>query len=95
MAKGYWILSFDVTDRDALKAYAALAGPIIADHGGTFLVRGGTHEVTEGVAGSVNVIIEFADHAAAVACYRSDAYAEATRLRLAGTTGTFVIAEGL
>ncbi len=35
-----WIAHVTVTDEDAYATYAKLAGPAIADHGGTFLARG-------------------------------------------------------
>ena len=38
----YWIAHVEVTDAERYGAYAKLAGPAIAAHGGKFLARGGS-----------------------------------------------------
>ena len=43
--------------------------------GARFLVRGGAGEAVEGKFRGRVVVIEFPDHAAALACYRSPEYA--------------------
>ncbi|NBT32296.1 MAG: DUF1330 domain-containing protein, partial [Rhodobacteraceae bacterium] len=43
-----WIAHVTVTDADAYGRYAALAGPAIAKHGGTFIARGGRYVQLEG-----------------------------------------------
>jgi uncharacterized protein (DUF1330 family) len=40
MKKGYWVVAYrSISDREALKAYAALALPAIAAYGGRTVVR--------------------------------------------------------
>ena len=94
MAKGYWIVHIDVNDPEGYKSY--LAGTTEAHHKfhGTALVRGGKLEAVEGRARSRNVLREFPDYAAALACYRSPEYQRARPLRLQNATSEFVIIEG-
>ena len=75
MPKAYWIGShMTINDPEKLKAYAELAGPAIAAHGGKFLARGGRVASLEGFQQSRVVVTEFPSFEAAVACYESDAY---------------------
>jgi uncharacterized protein (DUF1330 family) len=58
MAKGYWIVRFDVSDMEQYRSYvAANAGPL-AEHGARFLVRGGDCELRRHVAVGDFLIIE-------------------------------------
>jgi len=94
MPKGYWVVHIDVNDPEGYKSY--LAGTVEAHHkfGGTALVRGGRHEPVEGRARSRNVLREFPDYAAALACYRSPEYQRAKPLRLKNAVSEFLIVEG-
>ncbi len=94
MAKGYWIAHVDVTDPEAYKAYIAANALAFAKYGARFLVRGGTHEVAEGASRARQVVLEFADYATALACYRSAEYQAAVALRKPASAGDLVIAEG-
>ena len=94
MAKGYWIAHNEVTDPETYKLYIAANGPIFANYGGRFLVRGGAGETVEGDLPPRHVVIEFPDHATAVACYRSPEYAEAKKLRENASRGFVVVVEG-
>lgn len=69
-----WIAHVTVTDDAAYKKYAGLAGPAIADHGGTFIARGGRYVQLEGTERPRNVVARFPSVEAAVACYNSAAY---------------------
>jgi uncharacterized protein (DUF1330 family) len=94
MPKGYWIPHIDVRDAEGYKAYMAATPPAHAKYHGVALVRGGKMEVVEGRARARVVLREFPDYAAALACYRSSEYQSARPLRLATSTGDFVIVEG-
>jgi uncharacterized protein (DUF1330 family) len=99
MAKGYWIARVRVKDPEAYKAYVAANGPAFATYGGRFLVRGGRYEVMEGdhhdrEGSDRNVVIEFPSVDQALACYRSEAYAQAKALRQDASIGELVIIEG-
>jgi uncharacterized protein (DUF1330 family) len=73
----FWIAHVKVLDTVAYGKYAALAGPAIAAHGGTFLARGGRYVQLEGNDRARNVVARFPSLDAAVACYHSAAYQEA------------------
>jgi uncharacterized protein (DUF1330 family) len=94
MPKGYWIPHIDVSDPEGYKAYMAATPPAHEKYHGNALVRGGQCEVVEGRARARNVLREFPDYAAALACYRSDEYQSARPFRLAHAQCDFIIAEG-
>jgi uncharacterized protein (DUF1330 family) len=94
MAKGYWVVNLEVTDLETYKHYQALVGPILADAGGTFIVRGGERLAKEGQVRSRTVIVEFPSFAQAKATYESEVYQTAMQPRLAASVADFVIAEG-
>jgi uncharacterized protein (DUF1330 family) len=94
MAKGYWIASVDVADPAAYGAYVQANAAAFGKYGARFLVRGGQRTVVEGHARSRTVVIEFADYATALACYRSPEYAQAMALRTPVATADIVIIEG-
>lgn len=94
MAKGYWIGRIDVRDEAAYQAYIAANAEAFAKYGGRFVVRGGRFEAVEGSARGRNVVIEFADYATALACYRSPEYQSAAALRWPVSEGELVIIEG-
>jgi uncharacterized protein (DUF1330 family) len=74
MAKGYWVARVDVDDADAYARYRELNGKAFAKFGARFVVRGPAAIVAKGTARKHNVVIEFASHADAVACYESEEY---------------------
>lgn len=77
MATALWIAHVTVTDEDAYMKYAAIATEAIAQHGGTFLARGGQAIQKEGRAHPRNVVARFPSLEAANACYESAIYQEA------------------
>src|SRR5713101_7460338 len=93
-AKGYWIPHIDVSNPEGYKAYMAATPEAHRKYHGHVLVRGGTCEMVEGRGRSRNVLREFPDYAAALACYRSPEYQNAKPLRLPHSACDFVIAEG-
>jgi len=94
MAKGYWIARVDVQNEEGYKAYAAANPAIFKKFGGRFVVRGGKFEGPEGHSRSRNVVIEFPDYAAALACYRSAEYQENIKRRSPHSIADLVIIEG-
>ncbi|MEO0503946.1 MAG: DUF1330 domain-containing protein [Pseudomonadota bacterium] len=69
-----WIAHVTVTDEVAYKKYAEGATVAIAEHGGTFIARGGRYVQLEGTDRSRNVVARFPDVETAERCYHSDAY---------------------
>jgi uncharacterized protein (DUF1330 family) len=94
MPKGYWIPHIDVSNPEGYKAYMAATPGAHQKYNGVALARGGRMEVVEGRARARVVLREFPDYAAALACYRSPEYQAARPLRLANSTGDFVVVEG-
>ena len=94
MAKGYWVVAVDVHDGESYQAYVRTNAAAFSKYGARFLVRGGRNEVVEGRSRDRLVVIEFADYATALACYRSPEYAAALALRQPVSTADIVIVEG-
>jgi uncharacterized protein (DUF1330 family) len=95
MAKGYWIVRVDVANAEGYAKYAAGNPAIFAKFGGRFLARGGRHTVVEGEGRARNVIIEFPDYHAALACFRSPEYQANIKLRHGHSTGDIIVIEGV
>jgi uncharacterized protein (DUF1330 family) len=94
MPKGYVIARAKVTNATQWAAYAAKASEAIRQYGGTPLVRGGQMTVAEGEGRARNVVIEFADFAAAKAYVFSQEYGEARKLREGAGEIDIVAVEG-
>lgn len=94
MPKGYWIGRLDIIKPETHQAYSLALAEVLRKHGGKILVRGGTFESMEGQARARNVVIEFKDHATALACYRSPAYTKAKALRAGAVDIDLIVIEG-
>lgn len=94
MAKGYWIARVDVSNQEGYKPYAAANPAIFKKFGGRFVVRGGQFECPEGSSRTRNIVIEFPDYQAALACYRSPEYQENIGRRAGHSTADIIIIEG-
>jgi uncharacterized protein (DUF1330 family) len=94
MAKAYWIARVDVSNEDGFTPYAAANAAIFKKFGGRYVVRGGKFDGMEGSSRSRNVVIEFPDHAAALACYRSPEYQANIKVRQPHSTVDLIVVEG-
>jgi uncharacterized protein (DUF1330 family) len=94
MPKGYWIARIDVLNADGYSAYVAANKEALSKYGGRFLVRGAPFEAVEGESRARNIVIEFADYATALACYRSADYQCAKALRQGQCVSDLIIVEG-
>lgn len=92
--KGYWIVRVSVRNAENYPDYLAAAKPAFEAHGARFLVRGGAFDLKEGQARERNVVVEFPSVEVAEACYASDAYQAARRVRIANADADFLIVEG-
>lgn len=91
----YVIAQLTVTDPAGFEAYRQAVPPIIAAHGGRYLVRGGAVARLEGApVGPRIIVLEFPDKAAAEAFYNSPEYQEILPLRLNTASGSVLIVEG-
>lgn len=92
----YFIFIRDkTTDAAELATYGQKAGGTIAGHAATPLAFYGKHEVLEGPDVEGAVILKFPSFAEAQAWYRSPAYQEALKHRLAGAEYRVLIVEGV
>jgi len=94
MPKGYWIAHLDVTDADAYKTYVEANAEAFAKYGAKFLTRGGPFTALEGHNRSRNVVLEFESKEQALACYWSDEYQNAKKLRDGACLADIVIMAG-
>jgi uncharacterized protein (DUF1330 family) len=94
MAKGYWVVSGDVSDPEGYKLYLAENAKAFRKYGAKFVARGGKSEVVEGTGRSRTVVIEFKDFATALDCYRSSEYAKAIDIRRGKASLDIVVVEG-
>ncbi len=95
MAKGYWIARVDVHDADSYKQYATLNQIAFRKYGAKYVVRAGAFEAKEGTSRSRNVVIEFPTYQAALECYNSPEYKEASKHRGGKVSnGDLIIIEG-
>ncbi len=91
----YLIADVEVYDQNVYAEYRRQVLPLIQQHGGRFIVRGGAHELLEGDWRPRRVvIIEFPDMAALKAWYRSPEYAKLIALRQGASRGSLVAVEG-
>jgi uncharacterized protein (DUF1330 family) len=92
----YVIVNVHVEDAEAYEQYKAPAQASIKAHGGRYLVRGGVTEVLEGDVdlGRV-VVLEFESMEQVRTWWSSPEYAAARGIRLASSTGTVFVVEGL
>lgn len=95
MPKGYWIANVTITDPDLFKTYQGMVEACLEQHGGRYLVRGGSCEQVEGTGNQRQVVVEFDTYAAALDCYRSAEYAEAIAMRNRAATTNLVVVEGV
>ena len=80
MAKAYWVVTYrNISNPDALAAYAKLAGPAIEASGGRIVVRGMPSKVYEAGLNQRTVVIEFDSMARATAAHDSDGYKAALK----------------
>jgi uncharacterized protein (DUF1330 family) len=92
----YVIADIEVTDSAGYQDYAQQAPPIIARHGGRYLVRGGAVNMLEGEWSPRRlVILEFDSVEAAQRWHSSEDYAAPKALRQRTSRGNFVVVEGL
>lgn len=94
MRKAYWIVRVSVRQPERYPDYLAAAQPAFERFGAKFIVRGGQFELIEGHTRDRNVVVEFADHETAMACYRSAEYQRAKTIRQQHADADFIIVEG-
>ncbi len=94
MPRGYWIAHVSVSDAETYDRYRAANAAPFAEFGARFLVRAGAQDVPEGNTRPRTVVLEFPSIEAARACYASDAYQAAKKIRDPVADSDLVIVEG-
>ncbi len=93
--KGYFIANIEVKDPDTYAKYAEKVPPIVAQYGGSYLVRGGAQELAEGDGlRPRTVVLEFESLDAVKAWYHSAEYQAIIDLRLTASEGRAHFVEG-
>ncbi|EFL87648.1 DUF1330 domain-containing protein [Ahrensia sp. R2A130] len=95
MPKAYWIARVDVKNADGYPDYVSTAKPAFEKYGAKFLVRGGKAHDLEGPGRARNVVIEFASMKDALACYNSDDYQAAVKIRQSVADSELILVEGV
>jgi len=86
----------DAWDAEALDEYRRRNTDAVANHGGSFVIRGGQHEVLEGEWDTRRVVvISFPDTAAAHSWWESDEYAPLKELRRAASKTNILLVDGV
>jgi uncharacterized protein (DUF1330 family) len=92
----YWVTTYRaITNPDAMRAYAELAGPAIQAGGGRFLARGPAAKAYEGGLEQRVVLVEFPSVEQAIATHDSAAYQAALKALNGGADRDIRIVEGL
>ncbi|MDP9310560.1 MAG: DUF1330 domain-containing protein [Chloroflexota bacterium] len=92
----YVIVEIEVTDPEGYAAYRELAPPIVAAHGGKYIVRGGELTVLEGDWQPQRlVVLEFPSVEQAKAWWSSAEYAGPKQMRQQTTRSRMIVVEGL
>ncbi len=91
----YLIVDIEVTDTEAYQGYVTQVPPLVARHGGTYLVRGGPHETLEGDWSPHRmVVLQFPDADAARAFVNDPDYAPVKAIRHRASNSKMVLVEG-
>jgi uncharacterized protein (DUF1330 family) len=94
--KTYLIADIEVLDANVYADYIKAAQPIVLEHGGRYLVRGGK---AVPMAGDWNptrmLVIEFDSLVQLRSCFSCEAYQRVAPLRLASTRSRSVVVEGV
>ncbi len=92
----YLVARLAVHDEAGFANYRDRVTPVIAAHGGRYIVRGGALETLEGDSPPGRlVIVEFPSMEAARGFYHSADYAPVLQLRLASAASDVLLVEGL
>ena len=93
--KAYLIAEIDIHDPAGFEAYRDAVAPMIAAHGGRYLVRGGLTVALEGDAPTTRIVVlEFPDTDSAQRFWSSDDYAPVAAIRHRSSHSRIYMIEG-
>lgn len=91
----YFIANYSISDTKLYRKYVAKAMPIIAKYGGATIVADPKAKVLEGIAGGMNIVIQFPTQQAALDWYNDPEYQAIISMRQLATVGGFaLVADG-
>lgn len=91
----YVIVEIEVTDPEKYEDYKKLAFSSVTEHGGKYIVRGGSSDTFEGGWSPRRIVVlEFESMAKARAWYQSPDYQEAKQIRLEASSANMICVEG-
>ena len=91
----YCIVNLDIRDPEKFETYRQRVAPLVEQHGGRYLVRGGELHPIEGDLGLKRlVVLEFPSLEAARRFYDSPEYAPLLKLRQEAARSDIVLVEG-
>ena len=92
----FLIATVSIHDPETYQRYTALTPKTIADHGGKFVVRGGTIDTLEGEPLQDRlVILEFPSRQAVHDWYNSPEYQAAAKIRQTASESRFIVVDRL
>jgi uncharacterized protein (DUF1330 family) len=92
----YLVVDIVVTDASAYEEYRKHVPPLIASHGGKYLVRGGATELLEGTTQpNRTVLLEFPSMERLKAFYSSAEYAPFKQMRIDAARSNIFAVEGV
>ncbi len=93
---GYLITDVEITDADRYADFIEKVTPVIKNHGGKFVARGGTVEVIEGDWNPPRLaILEFGSIEQAKEFLNSPEFNELNELRISSSSINMVVVEGV
>ena len=94
--RGYLVATVEITDPEGFGRYGEAVSPLVARHGGRYLIRGGEAETREGAPMTRRqVVIEFPSMEAARAFYDDPDYAPVRAMRFASASTNLALVPGI
>jgi uncharacterized protein (DUF1330 family) len=93
--KGYLIATFTIHDQATFQQYVEAGGHLAARFNGRVILFDTNPAIVEGQSEAIIALMEFATLADAERFYHSPEYTAARQFRMAATTSTIILAEGL
>lgn len=93
--KGYLIATFTIHDQETFQKYVEAGGHLAAKFNGKVILFDMNPKIVEGKSEAFMALMEFATLADVERFYNSPEYTAARQFRIAATTSTVVLAEGL
>jgi uncharacterized protein (DUF1330 family) len=93
--KGYLIATFTIHDQETFQKYVEAGGHLAAKFNGRVILFDTKPKIVEGKSEEILALMEFATLADAERFYNSPEYTAARQFRVAATTSTIILAEGL